>query len=505
MTAIDLLLLGLVAALAGIVALWAVSRLPARPHGAAGPGAAPRDRAVELVFEGRASIGGCPAAGLLLDAAPAGSDDLHRLCTLLDGRFPGLAAQLATLSGDTALTLDGAGDIRLRARRDEARLRLTLEPATEPAARATPGPVAEVLADEVARMRAVIAACPVPAWGSGRDGAVTWANAAYHDALGLGSQGGAGGAPGQLPALVPEPAAACGAPRRQRSRPADGGQPRWFDRVDRPDGRGGLTCFALPAEDLVRAEAALHGTLQTLTGAFAHLPIGLAIFDTDRRLSLFNPVLSDLTGLPPAFLARRPSLHDMLDRLRDLRMIPEPRDYAGWRRRLADIERAAGAGYYTELWPLPSGQTYRVTGQPDAAGGIALLFENITDETARNRHLKSRADLVAAAVAAQDRAVAIFDAGGRAVLQTPAYLALWRLDPGAADHCAAALGHWQARCRPTPVWDELRRSATAPGPRPPRDVALALRDGRALTGRFRQLPGRATMAEFLPTAGPGRG
>jgi len=498
-TAIDVLLLGLVAALAGIVALWVVSRLPAAPHRPGAATATPAERALVLDFEEGAWVGGCPAAALLLGAAPMGADDLHRLCALLDRRFPGLAAQLTALPADTALTRTGAGGCRLRARRAGARLRLSLDRADGPA---TPGLLAEVLADEVARLRVVIAACPAPAWGLDRGGGVTWANPAYLAAVDPG-RADPETLPWPLPVLLPEPGAPPGQPRRQRSRAAVGARPRWFDRVDRPDGHGGLTCFALPAEDLVRAETALRDTLQTLTRSFAHLPIGLAIFDSGRRLSLFNPVLSDLTGLPPAFLARRPTLHGVLDRLRELRMIPEPRDYAGWRRRLADIERVAESGCYTEIWPLPSGRTFRVTGQPDA-GGIALLFDDISAETLRNRHLKTRAELAEAALAALASAVAVFDAGGRAVLQTPAYLDLWQLDPAAADHCAAALGHWQARCRPTPSWDVLRRAVTAPGARAPCEVTLALRDGRALSARFRPLPGRATMAEFRPAAVPGR-
>ena len=47
---------------------------------------------------------------------------------------------------------------------------------------------------------------------------------------------------------------------------------------------------------------------------------------------------------------------------------------------------------------------------------VALLFENITADTARNRSLKARADLLAAALATLDGAVAVFAASALAAL-----------------------------------------------------------------------------------------
>lgn len=70
------------------------------------------------------------------------------------------------------------------------------------------------------------------------------------------------------------------------------------------------------AEATLRAEATLQSFLQTLTrDFFAQLPIGLAVFDKDRRLQLFNPALADLTGLAVDFLSRRPTLLAVLDAL----------------------------------------------------------------------------------------------------------------------------------------------------------------------------------------------
>src|SRR5690606_35316347 len=93
--------------------------------------------------------------------------------------------------------------------------------------------------------------------------------------------------------------------------------------------------FALPADAAVRAERSLREFVQTLTKTFADLPIGLAIFDRQRHLQLFNPALIDLTNLPTGFLTARPTLFDLLDKLRELRMVPEPKDFRSWRQRMS--------------------------------------------------------------------------------------------------------------------------------------------------------------------------
>ncbi|MDQ7071989.1 MAG: hypothetical protein Q9M48_14880 [Rhodobacterales bacterium] len=68
--------------------------------------------------------------------------------------------------------------------------------------------------------------------------------------------------------------------------------------------RNGDTCmnYAIDVNAVVNAEIAQRNFVQTLTKTFAHLSIGLAIFDRNRQLALFNPALIDLTALPADFL-----------------------------------------------------------------------------------------------------------------------------------------------------------------------------------------------------------
>ena len=125
--------------------------------------------------------------------------------------------------------------------------------------------------------------------------------------------------------------------------------------VQRQLGRGDLVGRAgpLPADAAVRAERSLREFVQTLTKTFADLPIALAIFDRQRQLQLFNPALIDLTNLPTGFLTARPTLFDLLDKLRELRMVPEPKDFRSWRQQMSNLESAAATGHHVEEWSLP--------------------------------------------------------------------------------------------------------------------------------------------------------
>src|SRR5690606_26502157 len=190
-----------------------------------------------------------------------------------------------------------------------------------------------------------------------------------------------------------------------------GGQSRWYD-CYLHEMSDQTVAIALPADATVRAERSLREFVQTLTKTFADLPIGLAIFDGQRQLQLFNPALIDLTQLGAEFLSGRPTLYAFLDRLREARMMPEPKDYRSWRQQMTALEQASAAGFHTETWSLPSGQTYRVTGRPHPDGAIAFLFEDISSEVSLTRRFRSELELGQEVLEALEEAVAVFQPSG---------------------------------------------------------------------------------------------
>ena len=237
----------------------------------------------------------------------------------------------------------------------------------------------------------------------------------------------------------------------------------------------------------------------TLSKTFAHLPVGLAVFDAKRGLTLFNPALAELTSLPVDFLSARPTLHAFIDRMREARRMPEPRDWRSWRERITALEAASAEGTYLETWTLPAGQTWRVSGRPHPDGAIALMFEDITAEIAMTRRFRSELEVGQAVVDAMREAIAVFAPDGVLTLANEAYARLWDSDPrqtlgdlGVAD---ASRG-WMERSEPSPLWGELREFVGQMGERAPWTGEARLRDGRRLTCRAVPLAAGATLIGF---------
>ena len=187
--------------------------------------------------------------------------------------------------------------------------------------------------------------------------------------------------------------------------------------------------YAIDITNAVNAEAAQREFVQTLTKTFANLTTGLAIFDRNQQLALFNPALVDLTVLPAEFLSGRPTLMSFFDNLRDRQVMPEPKNYADWRAQINEMIQTASDGLYQETWALPSGVTYRVTGRPHPDGAVAFLFEDITAEISLTRRFRAQNDLRQAVMDKLDHAVAVIASNNVVIFCNAAWTELFGVDP----------------------------------------------------------------------------
>ena len=151
---------------------------------------------------------------------------------------------------------------------------------------------------------------------------------------------------------------------------------------------------------------------ETLSTTFAHLSGGLAIFDADKSLYLFNPALSDLLDLDPAWLVKRPSIADFISMLREKRHLPEKRNFLEWRRLLTDLKDTGQQKSYDDEWVLPDGRIFRVTGQPHPKGAVAFLFEDISAQVAIERQHRSEVSLNQSILNRLSDAVAVISPSG---------------------------------------------------------------------------------------------
>lgn len=451
-----------------------------------------------FLFDQTELIDASEGARALLSATPGTAEPWVRLLAFLNPRFPSFEEKYPRLKELGRITLSSVGPhpLTLRAEWRGGVARIVLrEPRGELQTTPADAVSQRAMEDEIETLRHTMDRAPFPIWREDSAGTIVWANRTYVD-LAVAGRSPDEVLPWPLPRVFPAAAPGENANRRLPLRLPGTPDPRWFDVQVFLDGVEQVF-FALPGDAAVQAETSLRSFIQTLTKTFAHLRVGLAIFDRQRQLALFNPALIDLTGLSPVFLSSRPTLFAVLDAMREAQMLPEPKDYKTWRAEMAALEAAAAAGHYAQEWILPNGQTYRVEGRPHPDGAVAFLLEDITAETDQTRSFRAEQALGQAALDTLDEAIAVFSSAGRLVLCNTAHDRLWSaLPPGSS--IAEALALWQRHAAPGPVWTAAQAFVAHQGARDGWAAEARLADGRLLACRFAALPGGASLVGFSP-------
>ena len=405
--------------------------------------------------------------------------------------FPGLPETLTGLRDSGPLTIGGTGRERDREAHCEwldGVARVHLRPAVTP--RDTNS------GSELENLRTAMDDAPYPVWRETADGQVSWYNRAYGDLRKLVS---GPGAPDSR-TLFSRPAPSIVESRKSRAFVTlpETGKKLWFDVSEIQSGEGKLG-YAVDINAVVDAEVAQRNFVQTLAKTFAQLSTGLAIFDRNRQLALFNPALIDLTELPADFLSSRPTLFNFFDRLRDQRVRPEPKDYNSWRRQISDLVEAAADGHYQETWSLPSGAVYSVRGRPHPDGAVAFLFEDITAEITLTRRFRAELELGQAIIDQLDLAIAVFSQTGVLSLSNKAYHSLWGVNPDTSfaeftvvDACRV----WQEKSATTTVWRQISDFVHLQDSRTAWSDTIAMLDGSKLNCSIVPIQNGATMVSF---------
>ncbi len=458
---------------------------------------------LSLYFQNGSLIGSQKPGSTLLQLARAGGSDFERITRLLDASFPGVGvgqsrgatgrdAEFHSRNRDATLKVSRDGDrvmldIRLAEGSDDATIWASLW--------------LEMLGVTTVKKQELARSLPFPVWRQTTRGDIVWANDQY-EALESKIF------PGRTQTTETRPIFPDSTDLVPRDRKAHRAklvlpgetEQRWFELGVSMIGED-LLVVATPVDRLLRAERSLQDFVQTLTQTFAHLNVGLAVFSDNKKLAVFNPALVDLLGLTPEFLTRRPTLFELLDTLRENRMLPEPKNYKSWRNKIADMEAAVKDGVYSETWSLVNGRTYRVTGRPHAEGAIAFLFEDISAEITLERNYRAELQTTQAVFNGLEEAIAVFSPAGEMVLSNKAYR---NFCGDENDDTLVAFVEasrcWQEMSQPTPVWGDARDFAARLTERSSWTAEVRLRDGRNLRCRFETVLGGHTLVGFQASA-----
>ncbi len=262
---------------------------------------------------------------------------------------------------------------------------------------------------------------------------------------------------------------------------------------------GVLSGFAVDAKQAAAAERTLTRFIQTMTETFAHLNVGLAIFDQNQTLALFNPALVNMWQLEPAWLARRPALREILDSLRSTRRIPDLRDYHGFRSRLLSLFDDPDTADYEDLWNLADGSTLRVLGRPHPHGSLALIFDDVTERMRLEQRNRNMDDLITSTLDRLHEGLAVFAPDGRLQFVNRAFHEIWDVNEAQirlGTHVRDVADLFSRLCVDAAIWDRAVTYATGEANRQIWTGRVSLGSGRVLAARFAPMPDGSTLAGF---------
>lgn len=264
------------------------------------------------------------------------------------------------------------------------------------------------------------------------------------------------------------------------------------------DGAKKRGAYAREINPIVHTERLLNRLVHTMSETFAHLSVGLMIFDERGRLTLFNPSIVQIFEEKTEYLATRPQLGGLLDRWRRARKLPERLDYAEWRAeflRAGELEETNRE----ERWHMADGRTLMVLIRHHPSGGLAIVIEDITESITLRRSKASERAVQAVITNHLNEGLVVIGPDGLVRTTNNAFLRIW----GFTDAETATTGHVSKLAEAISAgeaaaafWSDLRAASTnrAAGIAGERLVALA--DGRHLKSRISAMPDGSTLAVF---------
>ncbi|MGA0544633.1 ATP-binding protein [Brevundimonas sp. VNH65] len=366
------------------------------------------------------------------------------------------------------------------------------------------GPAQDTAASVDVGLGLLTDASPAPTWVADRTGALIWANRAWLAEVGapdLDAARAEGVSFDRGAESILNEARRLGV-RQEGFRWTTGGDRRraWRIVAEPLAGAGLVLAFAIDMTDAEETRDTLRRHVEAHDETLNHLADAVAIFGPGKRLAFHNTAFQQLFDIDPAWLDERPTHAELLDRLRQRRMLPEVVDYAGWKAAELDFYGAAEAAP-DDSWSLPDGRTLRVVRQPHPLGGILLLFSDITGELQLRSRYNAQIQVQTATLDKLNDAVAVFGSDGRLRLHNDAFEAFWRVS---GDQLASA-GDFDAvaalaqKIMPDPaLWLGLKARVADPDPesRVPISGEGRTADGRIAAWQTRPLPDGATLVAF---------
>lgn len=261
---------------------------------------------------------------------------------------------------------------------------------------------------------------------------------------------------------------------------------------------GSVAGSAVDVTRQTEAETRLRQHITAHADILDRMATAVAVFGPDRRLVFNNPAFAELWGLPKSWLDSHPTHAEFLDRLRELRKLPEQTDFRAWKQIQAKMFDSRDQS--EERWHSPGGQTLRVTAQPQPAGGVAFLFEDVSETLRLESSINTLMKVQKASLDTLQEGVAVFGPDGRLKLRNLAFARIWRLEAAelaGEPHLKQLTEACAARFGGDRIWEVVTGSVTSAGASRNREWnEMERSDGTIIRLSIAPLPDGATFVSF---------
>ncbi len=192
-------------------------------------------------------------------------------------------------------------------------------------------------------------------------------------------------------------------------------------------GSGGTIGIALDVTEREELQAEHKRHLVAHREVLENLSTAIAVFGPDTGLKFFNTAFARLWRFDPAWLAGEPDFGEMLENLRERRLLPEYVDFPAFKRSRIKLFTSL-LEPLEELVYIPDGTTLRTHITPHPLGGLMFAYEDVTDNLALERSYNTLIAVQRATLDNLYEGIAVIGGDGRIKLHNPAFARMWGLD-----------------------------------------------------------------------------
>jgi signal transduction histidine kinase len=369
----------------------------------------------------------------------------------------------------------------------------------------------EILKRQVLQLSTILDSAPMPIWLRSGDRKLVWVNRAYVGAVEADDVAAVVSGNVEITPAVPTsktngeenssehqsvPMVANGKPHRAHT--VITGQKKALDLVE-VTVENGTAGFAIDVSALEDTEKELERHIRAHASTLDNLKTAVAIFGPDQRLRFFNTAYAELWQLEPDWLDTRPSDGEILDKLRELRRLPEQANWRDWKSK--QLENYSRIETREDWWYLPDEQTLRVISEQHPFGGVTYLYENVTERIALESRYNELARVQGETLDNLHEGLAHFGSDGRLKLSNPAFARFWQLETEflkSDPHVDEVITHCKQLLDDQDIWDSIKYAVTSlDGERTVSKQQINRPDGQVFDFTIAPLPDGNTLISYV--------